>query len=113
MNSIPEIEPQRARDALREGQHVFVDIRDPGSFSKERIPGAIHVHDGNVEEFVRDSDKAKPIIVYCYHGNSSQGAAAYFLEQGFKTVHSIRGGYEAWKLTGTAVAPGSMPPNEK
>jgi thiosulfate sulfurtransferase len=110
MNEIPEVSVQEARDVLDAGKHTFVDIRDPDSFSQGHIEGAIHVHDGNVEEFVRDSDKEKPLIVYCYHGNSSQGATACFLEHGFKSVHSLRGGFEEWKLGSGASTPFN-PPN--
>jgi thiosulfate sulfurtransferase len=35
--------------------------------------------------------------VYCYHGNSSLGAVAYFLENGFKNAASMSGGFEAWR----------------
>ena len=47
-----------------------------------------------VSEF--DTDKNKPLVVYCYHGISSQGAAAYFSEKGFKEVSSMIGGFEGW-----------------
>jgi thiosulfate sulfurtransferase len=36
--------------------------------------------------------------VCCYHGNSSQGAAQYFAEQGFTQAYSLDGGYEMWKV---------------
>jgi thiosulfate sulfurtransferase len=50
-----------------------------------------------MDEFLAVADKAKPLIVYCYHGNSSQGAANYFDGLGFKEVYSVDGGYEAWR----------------
>ena len=37
------------------------------------------------------------MVVCCYHGISSQGAAAYFAEQGFNEVYSMMGGFEAWQ----------------
>jgi len=61
------------------------------------IPGAVHLHDGNVREFIAGADKDREVIVYCYHGNSSLGAVAYFLQNGFKNVASMRGGFEAWR----------------
>ncbi len=33
-------------------------------------------------------------MIYCYHGNSSQGAADWLSEQGFSDVVSLDGGYE-------------------
>ena len=35
-------------------------------------------------------------IVTCYHGNSSQSAAAYLVSQGFTDVYSLDGGFELW-----------------
>lgn len=94
---IPEIDIRGAKKRLDEGGVTFVDVRDPGSYRAARIPGAIHVNDHNVREFVEAADKARPVIVYCYHGNSSLGGAAYFLRNGFREVVSMAGGFEAWR----------------
>jgi rhodanese-related sulfurtransferase len=45
----------------------------------------------------RRSDKDREVIVYCYRGNSSLGAVAYFLESGFKNVASMSSDFEAWR----------------
>jgi thiosulfate sulfurtransferase len=94
---IPQIEIHQAKERLDQEKAVFVDIRDPGSYQAAHIPGALHLHDGNAQDFVQNTDKEKPLVVYCYHGNSSLGAAAYFLENGFKDVASMSGGFEAWR----------------
>ncbi len=94
---IPQIQIHDAKATLDQMQSLFVDIRDSGSYNQAHIPGAIHLHDGNVQEFLQNTDKEKPVIVYCYHGNSSMGATAYFLENGFKNVCSMSGGFEAWR----------------
>ena len=97
MNEIPQIQIQEAKKKFDQKECTFVDIRDPGSYRSAHIPGAVHLHDGNVQEFVQETDKDKPMIVYCYHGNSSLGATAYLLENGFKDVCSMSGGFEAWR----------------
>ncbi len=94
---IPQIQIQEAKQKLDQNGCTFVDIRDPASYQSAHIPGALHLHDGNVEGFIQNSDKEKPLVVYCYHGNSSLGAAAYFMEHGFKNVASMSGGFEAWR----------------
>jgi thiosulfate sulfurtransferase len=94
---IPQIQIQDAKQKLDQKQCLFVDIRDPGSYRQAHIPGAIHLHDGNVQEFLQNSDKGKGVIVYCYHGNSSLGATAFLIENGFKDVASMSGGFEAWR----------------
>lgn len=85
-----------ARVKLENGEAVFVDIRDPASYQADHIPGAVHVSDENVEAFIAAADKSKTHIIYCYHGNNSQGGAMYFEEQGFEEVYSMAGGISAW-----------------
>ncbi len=97
MPSFQEIDIRRTREMLDNDAANVVDIRDPGSYQSGHLPDAVSVNDGNVQDFTNSTDKDKPLIVYCYHGISSQGAAAYFSEQGFKEVYSMMGGYEAWR----------------
>jgi thiosulfate sulfurtransferase len=94
---IPQIPIHEAKRKLDQKDGLFVDIRDPGSYQSAHIPGALHLHDGNVQEFVQGTDKNATIVVYCYHGNSSLGASAYLIENGFKNVASMSGGFEAWR----------------
>jgi thiosulfate sulfurtransferase len=94
---IPQIQIHDAKKKLDRKECVFVDIRDPGSYRDAHIHGAIHLHDGNVQEFLGNTDKETPVVVYCYHGNSSLGATAFLLENGFKDVASMSGGFEAWR----------------
>jgi thiosulfate sulfurtransferase len=94
---IPQIEIHDAKKKLDQKESLFVDIRDPGSYGQAHIPDAIHLHDGNVQEFLQNTDKEKAVVVYCYHGNSSLGATAFLLENGFKNVASMSGGFEAWR----------------
>lgn len=94
---IPQIQIHEAKKKFDLKQCLFVDIRDPGSYGAAHIPGALHLHDGNVQEFIQNTDKNADVVLYCYHGNSSLGAAAYFIESGFKNVASMSGGFEAWR----------------
>jgi thiosulfate sulfurtransferase len=94
---IPQIQIQQAKEKLERNEAVFVDVRDPGSYRAAHIPGAVHLHDGNVREFVDTADKQTAVVVYCYHGNSSLGAAAYLIDNGFESVASMSGGFEAWR----------------
>lgn len=95
--NIPQIPIGEAKALLDQKAGVFVDIRDLDSYQAGHIRGAIHLHEGNVEDFVRHSAKDQPVVVYCYHGKSSLGATAYFIEQGFANAASMSGGFEAWR----------------
>jgi thiosulfate sulfurtransferase len=89
---------QQAQQLQQQSMAVVVDIRDPQSFALGHIPGAIHLTNDNVAEFIEQTDKSLPVVVVCYHGNSSQPAAQFLVEQGFEQVYSMDGGFEAWKL---------------
>jgi thiosulfate sulfurtransferase len=94
---IPQIPIHEAKQKLDEKSCLFVDIRDPGSYRQAHIPGAIQLNDGNVQEFLQNTAKEQAVVVYCYHGNSSLGATAYLIENGFDRVSSMSGGFEAWR----------------
>jgi len=95
--NVPEIQIHEAKNKFDQKDCTFVDIRDSGSYRAAHIPGAVHLHDGNVQEFIQSADKNREVIVYCYHGNTSVGAVAYFMENGFNNVASMSGGFEAWR----------------
>ncbi len=93
---IKEISADDALARLEAGDATFIDVRDGGSFRSGHIPGAQSVGDHNITEFVAREDKSRTVVVYCYHGNSSRGGAAYLQENGFADVFSMRGGFGAW-----------------
>jgi len=76
----------------------IADIRDVVSYDQGHICGATRVDNQNLAQFIAACDVSKPLLVCCYHGNSSQGAAQYFAEQGFTQAYSLDGGYEMWKV---------------
>jgi thiosulfate sulfurtransferase len=94
---IPEVDPDTAASHLQAGDALFMDVRDSGSFEASHIPGAVHVGDDTIHEFLEQTDKQQKIVVYCYHGNMSLGGAAYLIEHGFEDVCSMSGGFEAWR----------------
>ena len=36
------------------------------------------------------------LVFHCHHGGRSQRAAEYFRDQGFRNVHNLVGGIDAW-----------------
>ena len=97
MSSFTPVNSQDALKLIEEGA-VIADIRDPGSFSHGRVKGAVSLSNENLQEFIDNADFEKPIIVCCYHGVSSQSAAAFLADRGFEKVYSLNGGFEGWAL---------------
>ena len=89
---------EQAQNLIATEDVTLLDVRDPDSYAQGHIDNAIHVSNDNVQEVVTLANKAQPLIIYCYHGNSSQGAADYFSGLGFAQCYSVDGGYEEWKF---------------
>lgn len=85
-----------ARQLIADNSVTILDIRDPLSFEDGHIENAVHAESIDMNAFVAKEDKNKPLLVYCYHGISSQKAAMYLAQNGFTEVYSLEGGYEAW-----------------
>lgn len=98
MSDFKRIAPQQAQQ-LRETGAVVVDIRDPQSFAMGHISGSLHLDNHSLHDFIAKADLDAPLIVSCYHGNSSQSAAAFLVQQGFSEVYSLDGGYELWRTS--------------
>ncbi|MCH1920332.1 thiosulfate sulfurtransferase GlpE [Shewanella sp. A3A] len=82
---------------LQQGDELqIIDIRDPASFEQGHIAGSMRVGNDNIAQFMTEADLDAPLVVVCYHGISSQGAAEYLHQQGFDDIYSLEGGYTAW-----------------
>ena len=86
----------QAQEHLAQGAQL-VDIRDPQSFMMGHAAGAQHLTNDNLADFIANANQALPVLVMCYHGNSSKSAAQYLLGQGFSAAYSIDGGFDAWR----------------
>jgi thiosulfate sulfurtransferase len=88
-------------DAAPENGLQIIDIRDEQSYVNGHISSALHIDNSTVQPFVENANTSKPLLVYCYHGNMSQSAAAYFGEQGFEEAYSMDGGFSDWEVNFT------------
>lgn len=96
METFEHISVEEAHQRMQQQRAVLVDIRDPQSFALAHAPGAFHLTNDSLVTFMNEHDFDTPVMVMCYHGNSSQGAAQYLLQQGFEAVYSVDGGFDAW-----------------
>ncbi|WP_194438111.1 thiosulfate sulfurtransferase GlpE [Vibrio fluminensis] len=96
MDQFQHIDVQKAHELMQRDQAHMLDIRDPQSFAVAHASQAFHLTNDSINQFMQDADFEEPILVMCYHGISSQGAAQYLVNQGFEQVYSVDGGFEAW-----------------
>lgn len=76
---------------------VIADARDRESFHESHIKNAVHLSMPTLQEYCDAAQKKHPIVVYCYHGITSQSVAQHLVDQGFSEVYSLVGGFETWK----------------
>ncbi len=88
---------QEAQDLITGGSVIIADVRDNDSYNEGHISGAVHLSMPTLQEFCESADKSQSILVYCYHGITSQSVAQHLVEQGFVQVYSLMGGYETWR----------------
>lgn len=86
---------------------VVVDVRTQTARTLEprRIPGALHVPLGAVDEHVKHLPRDRDIVLYCTCPNevSAAEAAKLLMNRGFKRVRPLHGGLDAWIAAGYAV----------
>lgn len=95
-DTFKEIDAQTAWQLVQERQAFLVDVRDIQRFAYSHPQAAFHLTNQSYDEFCQRCDFEDPIVVICYHGNSSRNVAQFLVEQGFDEVYSVRGGFDAW-----------------
>jgi rhodanese-related sulfurtransferase len=79
-------------------EHAIVDVRDPDSYRKGRVPGAINVPADEVEKHLELLPKSKTLILYCYNDGcfAAPKAALLLARKGYK-VKEMVGGFEDYE----------------
>jgi rhodanese-related sulfurtransferase/rubrerythrin len=80
-----------------EGDYVLLDVRQPGEYALEHLPGARLIPLPQLADSLEGLDAAKPIIVYCAVGGRSRMATRLIANLGFKEVYHLQGGIQAWE----------------
>lgn len=97
MSEFKRLSVDEANAMISKQATTLADMRDESYYKQSHIPGAVHLDNTSVQEFIETADPDKPLIIYCYHGNSSLSAAQFLCEKGFDDVYSMDGGFEAWR----------------
>ena len=87
----------KVKNLMSNNNLKIIDIRDEESFKEEHISNAININESEIKKFLDETPRDTPLLVYCYHGNSSKGAAEYLISKGYKKVYSLDGGYSDYK----------------
>jgi rhodanese-related sulfurtransferase len=107
LTRVKEIQPWDLSKQLAAGkQLVLLDVREPAEFATLRIPGAINVPRGVLEQSCEwDYDETLPllaagreldIVVICRSGYRSALVADVMQQMGYTSVASLKTGVRGW-----------------
>ena len=90
--------PEEFEKLISDSNVQLVDVRTPMEFQQGYIENALLIdfYEEDFKSRVNNLDKNRPIAVYCAVGQRSYSAYEYLLENGFKSVHHLDGGINAW-----------------
>jgi len=80
-----------------EGAYTLLDVRQPGEYEIEHIPGARLIPLPGLKDDLSQLDSQKPVVVYCAVGGRSLAAAQLLSGLGFNEIYNLRGGIKAWQ----------------
>ena len=88
---------------------LVLDVRETQHHAQGHLSGSLRLDGRNHERLLLGVPKARPVFIYCYHGNASRSYAQMFLDFGFHEVADLVGGWEAWSQHTTR--PAAAPPD--
>jgi len=80
-------------------QPLLLDVREPWEYERARIEGARLVPMREVPARLREIDPQKPLVAICHHGGRSMQIALLLEKAGYRNVHNLVGGVDAWSRT--------------
>jgi rhodanese-related sulfurtransferase len=80
-------------------QPVLLDVREPWEYEKARIEAARLIPMRELPARIAELDAARDVVAICHHGGRSMQVAMFLEKQGFKRVHNLVGGIDAWSRT--------------
>jgi len=103
--TVDEISERMSRGEL----FTFVDSRNMEAWggADKKLLGAVRVTADEVAEHLNEIPRDRAVITYCTCPNeaSSARAALTLMENGYKSVHPLYGGFDAWQKAGLPVDP--------
>lgn len=103
-SQIVEVDAKEAAELQGSGA-VLIDVREPDEVAAGSPRGAERIVRGFLELRVEDSvpDLEQTVVVMCAGGARSLFAARDLEELGYTKVHSLAGGFNAWKESGLPI----------
>lgn len=96
------IDVEKASELVKDGA-AFVDVREPGEFAAEHIPGSINAPLSRLAPQSVGKD-AKAIVYFCASGARTRVNAGRLAGAALAPCYVMDGGISAWKRAGLKTA---------
>jgi adenylyltransferase/sulfurtransferase len=94
MDRVRRLTPAELRALLNEVS--IVDVREAGEFAVSRLPGAVNIPVGQIQQRVAEIPRSRPAVFVCRSGARSLTASAIAARAGLVNAAHLEGGLLAW-----------------
>ena len=106
IRNVPRISIDELKALMDKNAVLVIDVRDPESFKKGRIPGAVNVDYTQVfQQADRFKNETRTIVTYCACARemTSARAAVDLAQKGIPGARALVGGWDEWVQRGEKI----------
>jgi len=103
MTALTELTPLMLDAALKSGEVILVDVREPNEFAAARIHGAVNYPLSTFDPALLPSEPSKRVVLSCAGGVRSVTAWQQCQVNGLGVSEHLAGGLRAWAAAGLPV----------
>jgi rhodanese-related sulfurtransferase len=96
MNQLTPVQLAAWLSDQRREKPLLLDVREPWEWETARIAGSTLIPMREIAGRFGEVDPAREVVAICHHGGRSMQVAMFLEKQGFKRVHNLVGGIDAW-----------------
>jgi len=96
---VNQITPRQLQERLKDkaaSNLQLLDVREPWEFQICHLPGSLLMPMGMLRDQLAELDPQAETVVICHHGTRSFRAALLLERAGFRRLHNLTGGLDAW-----------------
>lgn len=94
---VSQVTPMEAVAVLKKNPAArLLDVRTEDEWKIVHVANSILINQEKADELVETLDRETPLFLMCHHGRRSLSACQFFIANGFKQVHNVVGGIDAW-----------------
>jgi len=106
IRNVPRITIDELKALMEQNAVLVIDVRDPESFAKGRIPGSVNVDYTQVlKQAERFAGEKRTIVAYCACANEMTAARASvdLAAKGIPGAKALKGGWDEWVQRGEKI----------